>query len=58
MQPDPLNWSEILVCPKCQGELILKKEADYLVCNHCKLAFPVIDDIPVMLLEDAEAIND
>ena len=41
----------VLACPKCYGDVKLKDM--FLVCNKCKLAFPVIDDIPDMLLEDA-----
>ena len=41
----------VLACPKCHGDVKLKEM--FLVCSKCKLAFPVIDDIPDMLLEDA-----
>lgn len=40
---------EILVCPICKGPLVYKKEAGELVCKGDRLAFPVRDDIPVML---------
>ncbi|MGI9322239.1 MAG: Trm112 family protein [Pseudomonadales bacterium] len=43
----------ILVCPLCKGELAYDKEADELVCDADRLAFPVKDDIPIMLEDEA-----
>jgi uncharacterized protein YbaR (Trm112 family) len=45
---------EILVCPLCKGELIHKD--DELICRFDRLAFPVRDDIPVMLESEARLI--
>jgi uncharacterized protein YbaR (Trm112 family) len=42
---------KILVCPKCKGDI--KEKGMFLVCNKCKLAYPVLDDVPDMLIEDA-----
>ena len=47
----------ILVCPLCKGDLICDKEADELICRIDKLAFPVKDDIPIMLEEEARQLN-
>ena len=47
---------EILVCPLCKGPLLWKKEARELVCKPDRLAFPVRDDIPVMLEEEARTL--
>ena len=44
---------EILACPKCKGDLELTKEEDGLVCKTCALKFPVKDDIPIMLIDEA-----
>jgi hypothetical protein len=41
---------EILVCPKCKGELKLTKEKDGLICERCKLIYPIKEDIPIMLI--------
>lgn len=41
----------ILACPKCKGNVKRKKK--FLVCRKCKLAFPILDDVPDMLIEDA-----
>jgi len=47
---------DILVCPKCKGELKFDEENERLICNECKLAYPIKDDIPIMLIEEAEKI--
>jgi uncharacterized protein len=47
---------EILVCPVCKGPLDYRKAAGELVCKACRLAYPVKDDIPVMLEEEARAL--
>lgn len=46
---------DILVCPLCKGELILKKQE--LICRFDRLAFPVRDGIPVMLEQEARLIT-
>lgn len=43
------NLLEILACPVCKGELIFDKLNQELICRFDRLAYPVIDDIPVML---------
>ncbi|MCD6129416.1 MAG: Trm112 family protein [Deltaproteobacteria bacterium] len=49
---------EILVCPKCKGELKLTKEKDGLICERCKLIYPIKEDIPIMLIEEAKPLNE
>jgi uncharacterized protein YbaR (Trm112 family) len=48
---------EILVCPQCKGDLEYDLQAARLICKACKLAYPVKDDIPVMLVDEAERIQ-
>ncbi|MEW6414457.1 MAG: Trm112 family protein [Pseudomonadota bacterium] len=48
---------EILVCPVCKGPLEWRKAEHELVCRACRLAYPIRDDIPVMLPEEARALN-
>ena len=48
---------EILVCPLCKGPLLWKKDAGELICKADRLAFPVKDDIPVMLEEEARELR-
>ena len=49
---------EILVCPQCKGDLALTTTGDGLVCAACQLRFPIRDDIPVMLIDEAEPCGD
>lgn len=44
---------EILVCPVCRATVTPDDVAGELVCNGCGLAYPVRDDIPVMLIDEA-----
>ncbi|HHH39374.1 MAG TPA: Trm112 family protein [Sedimenticola sp.] len=48
---------DILVCPVCKGKLIYDKERQELVCKACRLAYPIRDDIPVMLEEEARQLE-
>ena len=49
---------EILVCPRCKGELEYKTDGDEsLICRKCAVAFPVRNDIPVMLIDEAVPIS-
>ena len=47
----------ILVCPVCHGELDYKKQEEELICYTDGLAYPVRDDIPVMLQEEARVLT-
>ena len=44
---------EILACPNCRSQLRADEAASELVCTGCGLAYPVRDDIPVLLVEEA-----
>ena len=48
---------EILICPKCRGELEHEPDPEALVCRACALRYPVRDDIPVMLIDEAEPLK-
>jgi len=48
---------EILACPLCKQSLVYKKEQQELICKLDKLAFPIREDIPVMLEEEARKIS-
>ena len=45
---------EILACPKCKGDLEYDEEKDQLICHQCRLIYRVEDDIPIMLIDEAE----
>lgn len=47
---------DILVCPICKGPLEKRPDDGHLVCKADKLAFPVRDGIPIMLVDQAETI--
>ncbi len=44
---------EILACPKCKGDIFLNRAGDGLICKACRLLYPIRDDIPVMLIDEA-----
>lgn len=48
---------DILACPVCKGSLNYHKTEQELVCPACRLAYPVRDDIPVMLPEEARELS-
>jgi len=45
---------EILVCPACRAKVELKPDGSGLKCIECKRVFPIRDDIPVMLVDEAK----
>ncbi|OUR64699.1 tetraacyldisaccharide 4'-kinase [Methylophaga sp. 42_25_T18] len=47
---------EILACPSCKGSLDYMKAQQELVCPTCRLAYPIRDDIPVMLSDEAREL--
>jgi len=55
LSKDLLN---ILVCPKCKGDIILLDDNSGLVCPNCRLKYHIADDIPVMLVDEAETMDD
>ncbi len=48
---------DILVCPVCKGKLRFDKKANELICKADRLAYPIRDDIPVMLDDEARRIS-
>jgi len=47
---------KVLVCPKCKGDLTYESDPESLVCGACRLRYRVEDDIPVMLIDEAESL--
>lgn len=43
----------ILACPKCKGDIQLNESGDGLICPGCRLMYPIKDDIPIMLIDEA-----
>ena len=53
-----VNMLEILACPSCQGRLSFDSKSNTLRCAVERIAFPIEDDIPVLLLEHAKPIKE
>lgn len=47
---------DILACPQCKQPVRLNARADGLVCDACRLEYPIRDDIPVMLIDEATSL--
>ncbi|MBL4775415.1 MAG: Trm112 family protein [Mariprofundus sp.] len=49
---------EILACPKCKGAIQYNAQKNGLICPSCQLEYPIRDDIPVMLIDEAKSLSD
>jgi len=49
---------EILACPRCKGSVEVDEEHTALTCRACRLRYRVEDDIPIMLLEEAQTLGE
>lgn len=49
---------DILVCPLCKGKLLYDHETQELICRFDKLAFPIRDDVPIMLESEARPLEE
>ena len=47
---------DILACPKCKGDLLLVPQEDGLVCEACRLKYAIKDDIPILLIDEAQKL--
>lgn len=56
-RPDP-KMLELLVCPLTKGRLSWSRETSELISEKAKLAYPVRDGIPIMLISEARKIED
>lgn len=48
---------EILACPICKGKLIYQKNTQELICQVDKLGYPIRNDIPIMLVDQARKLT-
>lgn len=48
---------DILVCPKCKGEVRLNETRNGLICDQCRLIYEIRDDIPIMLIDQAKPLQ-
>ncbi len=49
---------DILACPQCKSDLELTNAEDGLICRSCALVYPIQEEIPVMLVEEAINLDD
>lgn len=49
----PQNLLELLACPVCKKPLVLKVSPEALKCNACQRVYPVRDDIPILMVDQA-----
>jgi uncharacterized protein len=56
MMLDP-KLLEILVCPKCRGELLLREQPPSLICNNCRVFYEIRDGIPILLSDEAKPLE-
>lgn len=47
---------EILACPVCKSSVLYHKPSQELVCKACRVAYPIRDEIPVMLIDEAREL--
>jgi len=48
---------EILACPKCKGAVKLRDKHG-IVCEKCRLVYEIIDEIPIMLIDQAKPLKE
>ena len=48
---------DILACPKCKGAVELQTDASGLICRACQVVYPIREDIPIMLIDEAKPIE-
>ncbi len=48
---------DILACPQCKGDLELSAQEDGLICRACELVYPIQEDIPIMLIDEAVKLD-
>ena len=54
----PSELLDILVCPKCKGDLEHREgPIEALICHACRLMYMVEDDIPIMLIDEAKPLT-
>ena len=53
----PQALLEILVCPKCRGDLEYRERDHELVCHVCQLRYEVREGIPIMLIDEAKLLT-
>ena len=50
----PQDLLDILVCPACKQPLVYSEAAQTLKCGACRRVYPIRDDIPILLVDEAK----
>lgn len=48
---------DIIACPQCKGPVELRNDEKALLCHTCQLSYAIRDNIPIMIIEEAEPIS-
>lgn len=48
---------DILACPACKQKVVPNEAGTYLLCNACRVRYPIEEEIPIMLIDRAERID-
>ncbi len=51
------DFLDILVCPQCKNEFKLAENEEWLICEKCKLKYPIKDETPILLVDEAETLD-
>lgn len=54
----PKELIDLLICPKCSEKIKYIEEQNYLYCDSCGKKYDIIDDIPIMIIEEEENGSD
>lgn len=49
---------DILICPKCKGNIKLHNNDKYIICEKCNLAYYIDENMPIMLIDKAMTIEE
>jgi uncharacterized protein YbaR (Trm112 family) len=52
----PFDLLDVLVCPKCKGELGRRETPPAFVCERCRLVYAIEDDLPNLIIEEAKPL--
>ncbi len=48
---------DIIACPQCKGKVELAEDQKSLLCQNCQLSYAIRDNIPIMIIEEAEPVS-
>jgi len=57
MQTSMIDLLKIIACPQCKGDVTLAPDQSGLICNKCRLFYKIRDGIPIMLITEAQKLD-